>query len=69
MEELESGPFEDWGCQHSRGYLAIPVDLHASVDHANPGSKRGDVTVEVASVVAIVESILTRRRMTSLQSC
>ena len=68
-DEVENGPFEDWGCQHSRGYLAIPVDLHAFVDHANPDSKRGGVTVEVVSLVAIVESILTKRRMTSRQSC
>ena len=69
VDEAENGPFEDWGFQHSRGYLAIPVDFHASVDHANPDSKRGGVTVKVASVVAIVESILTKRRTTSRQSC
>ena len=68
VDQAENGPFEDWGCQHSRGYRAIPVDLHASVDHANPDSKRGGVTVKVASVAAIVESIVTRRRTTSRQS-
>jgi hypothetical protein len=69
VDEAENGPFEDWGFQHSRGYLAVPVDLHASVDHANPDSKRGGVTVKVVSVVAIVESMLTKRWTTSRQSC
>ena len=65
VDEAENGPFEDWGFQHSRGYLAIPVDFHASVDHANPDSKRGGVTVKVVSVAAIVESIVTKLRTTS----
>jgi hypothetical protein len=67
-DEVENGPFGDWGCQHSRGYLAIPVGLHASVDHANPDSKRGGVTVERPAEVALAESILTKRRMLSRRS-
>lgn len=69
VDEAENGQFEDWGCQHNRGYLAIPVDLLASVDHANPGSKRGGVSVKVVSATAIVESIMTKRRTTFRQFC